>query len=208
MSQAACPGVVGVVDRPAVGRGHAHGAQQHAGHFLVLRNRLGDGAGAIGLGGLNAALLAAVAEQNQALGVQPAVGNAAGLRRFDDGPRARAQDTLRWARFAEPLDFAGDVEGPIVDRGQAKLAGHGQALAAHRLLDILDDDLVDALFRGFAGLAETDLRAGQRLQFQRDVFEDVAQIGAVAQALKEAAALADAATMLDHAWASSSSNGR
>ena len=36
------------------------------------------------------------------------------------------------------------------------------------------------------------------LQFQRNVFEDVAQIGAGPQALKEAAAHADAATMLDH----------
>ena len=36
-------------------------------------------------------------------------------------------------------------------------------------------------------------------KLQRDVFEDVAQVGAVAQALKEAAALADAATVLDHA---------
>ena len=102
-------------------------------------------------------------------------------------------------QVAEPLDFLADVERPIVDGGQTQLAGDGQALASHRLLDILDDDFVHALFGGFAGLAEADFRARQRLQFQRDVFEDVAQIRAVAQALKETAALADAATMLDHA---------
>ena len=67
-------------------------------------------------------------------------------------------------QIAQPLDFLGDVEGPVVDGGQAQFAGDGQALAAHRLLGILDDDLVDALLGGLAGLAEADFRARQRLQ--------------------------------------------
>ena len=41
------------------------------------------------------------------------------------------------------------------------------------------------------------------LQFQGDVLEDVAGIGSVAEPLEEAAALADAAPVLDHAWAAS-----
>ena len=117
---------------------------------------------------------------------------------LDDGPRARPEAHLL-GQIAEPLDFLGHVERPIVDGGQAQFAGDGQTLAAHRLLDILDDHFVDALLGGFAGLAEADFRARQRLKFQRDVFENMAQVGAVAQALKEAAALADAATVLDHA---------
>ena len=59
--------------------------------------------------------------------------------------------------------------------------------------------LVDAAVRGRARLAEAGLHAGQVLQFQDDVFEDVAGPGAVAQALDEAAALAHAAAVLDEA---------
>jgi hypothetical protein len=52
---------------------------------------------------------------------------------------------------------------------------------------------------GRAGLAEAGLHAGHVLQFEHDVLEDVAGPGAVAQALEEAAALADAAAVLDQA---------
>ena len=62
ISQAACPGVFGIAHRPAARHRHAHGAEQTAGQFLVLSNRLGDGAGAVGLGGLDAPLFPAVAE--------------------------------------------------------------------------------------------------------------------------------------------------
>ena len=104
-----------------------------------------------------------------------------------------------WARSRSRSISWATLKGPIVDGGQAQFAGDGQTPAAHRLLAILDDHFVDALLRGFAGLAEADFRACQRLKFQRDVLEDMAQVGAVAQALKEAAALADAAAVLDHA---------
>ena len=191
------PGVFGAGHRPAVGSGHAHRAQQHAGQFFVLRDRFGDGAGAIGFGRLNAPLLAAVAELHQAVGVQPPHGNAPGFGGFDDRAGARAKAHLL-RQIAEPIDFAGDVEGPIVDRRQEKLGGDFQAFAAQVFFDISEDDAIDAFFRSFAGLAEADRRAGQRLQFQRDVFEDMGGIGSHAQSLEEAAALADAATMLDH----------
>ena len=151
ISQAAAPGVFGVVDRPAVGRGHAHGAEQHAGHFLVLGDRLGDGAGAIGLGGLDAALLPAVAEEHQAVVVQPAIGNAAGLRRLRRWPACSGPRHTSWARLRSRSISRGDVEGPIVDGRQAQFAGDGQALAAHRLVDVLDDDPVDALSPKFRG---------------------------------------------------------
>ena len=98
------PGVFRVADRPAVRRGNPHGAEHHAGHFLVLRDRLGDGAGPIGLGGLDAALLAAVAEEDQAVVVQPAIGNAPRLDGLDDRPRARAKADFM-GEISQPLDF-------------------------------------------------------------------------------------------------------
>ena len=95
------PGVVGIGDRPALGHGHAHRLQQRPRQFLVLGDGFGDGAGAVGLGGANAALLAAVAELHQAFGVHPPRRNAAGGRRIDDRAGARAQaDVL--GEIAEP----------------------------------------------------------------------------------------------------------
>ena len=127
--------------------------------------------------------------------------------RLDDGPRAGPK-TYFVGEISQPFDFRGNVERAIEDRGQAQLTSHRKALAAHRLLDVLDDDFVNAFFRSLAGLAETDLGARKRLQLQRDVLEDMAQISAGSQALKETAALADAATMLDHRRHPSSSIGR
>ena len=53
--------------------------------------------------------------------------------------------------------------------------------------------------RRSARLAEAGLHAGQVLQLEHHVFQDVAGPGAFAQALQEAAALADAAAVLDQA---------
>src|SRR5213075_736019 len=49
-------------------------------------------------------------------------------------------------------------------------------------------------------LAKAGTHAGQVLQFENDVFEDMAGVGAVLQALEEAAAFTDAAAMLDQPW--------
>ena len=84
----------------------------------------------------------------------------------------------------------------------------GQAVPGQRLLVVLDDDAVDARLGGLAGAAEADVDARQRLQFQGDVLEDMARIGAVAQSLEEAAPLADAAAVLDHRRQPRSSAGR
>ena len=62
------PGVLGVLDRPPLGDRYADLLQQAAGELLVLRDRLGDGAGAVGLGRQDAPLPRPVAEQHQALG--------------------------------------------------------------------------------------------------------------------------------------------
>ena len=51
------------------------------------------------------------------------------------------------------------------------------------------DDLVDAGGVGVDGLAEPDLHAGDELQLQREVLDDVAEQRALAHAHDEAAAL-------------------
>ena len=122
-SQASSASVTG---RPSGDR-HADGLQQRARQFLVLGDRLGDGAGAVGFGGLDAALLRAVAELHQALGVQPPHGNAAGFRRVDDRAGAGPQADLL-GEVAQALDLGLGVEGPIVDRGQHEFPRRVQAL--------------------------------------------------------------------------------
>ena len=191
------PCVFHVADRAAARRRNPDRAEHHARHFLVLCNRLGDRAGPIGLGGLDATLLPAVAEQHQAVVVQPAIRYASFADDFDDGSRAGAKAHFV-GEIPQPLDFSGDVERAIEHGRQQELAGDGKALAAHRFVGILDDDAINATFRRFAGLAEPHLGARKRLEFQGNVLEDVAEIGAVSQALKEPAPHADAATMLDH----------
>jgi hypothetical protein len=74
-----------------------------------------------------------------------------------------------------------------------------QGGAADDLVARAEGHFIDAVVAGGAGLAEAGLHAGQVLQFEDDVLEDVAGPGAVAQALQEAAALADAAAVLDQA---------
>ena len=95
--------------------------------------------------------------------------------------------------------MSGDVKRQIVDRGVAQLAGGGQTFPADRLLDVLDDHLVDALLGSLAGLAEADGRAGQRLKLQGHVFEDMALIRAEPEALEEPPPFANATTVFDHA---------
>ena len=143
--------------------------------------------------------LHAVAELHQAVGVQPAVRECPRSRAAcDDRMRAGAQ-----ASTAGPGRAAGST-APGTSNGRSWTAARNSSRAAarhsrrQRLFLVLEDHPVDALFGSLAGLAEADVDAGQRLQFQRDVFEDVGRVGALAQPLEEAAALADAAAVLDH----------
>ncbi|MNS98249.1 hypothetical protein D3C72_1326120 [compost metagenome] len=91
----------------------------------------------------------------------------------------------------------GDVEGTVLDRGHDQVAGGEQRGARHLLVPGPDDHLVDAPYGGLAGLAEAARHAGQVLQLKRHVLEDVAGPRTFLEPLQEAAALANAAAMLD-----------
>ncbi len=166
------PGVGRAVDRPPFRNGHAGGQQQRLRQFLVLGDLLSNGAGAVGLGGPDAALLAALAELHKAAGVKPPMRDAAGAGGFDDRHSARAE-AAAVDEVAKPLDRLGDVERPVVDGGETQLAPRLQAGPSHRLVDILDGDFVQPFAIRFAGAAEADRIAGQRLQFERHVFKNV-----------------------------------
>ena len=65
--------------------------QEGAGQVFVLGDRLGDGAGAVGLGRQDAPLLGPVAQLNQAAVIEPPDRDIARLGRGHDRRRARAQ---------------------------------------------------------------------------------------------------------------------
>ena len=59
-------------------------------------------------------------------------------------------------------------------------------------------NFINAFFQRFTGPAEADVAAGQRLQFQRDVLDDMSLPRSAAEPFEEYAPLADATAMLDH----------
>ena len=103
----------------------------------------------------------------------------------------------RWANSRRSGQGRRDIEGSIVNGGEAEIASHFQGGAAKFLVLVFEGDLVDAVLVGFAGAAKADRRAGQRLQLQSDVLENVRLPGAAAKPLEETAARADATAVLD-----------
>ena len=173
-SAAAQASSASVTGRPS-GTGTPTDAQQHAGQFLVLGDLLGDGAGAIGLGRLDAPLPGAVAELHQAVGVQPPHGNAAGhapprRSRWCSAPgrlrgpgraAARSRPSRRTADRGSP---PGPARGPWPRRpGPASLPCTRRPRGRRPL----------PTSRGRGRNPRST--AGQRLQFQGDVLEDVAR---------------------------------
>ena len=103
-------------------------------------------------------------------------------------------DLLGGSGAGNDINQGGDGNDSITDwLGNNVLDGG----AGDLLMPCADGHLVHAGFGGFAGFAETSGQAGEVLQFQGDVFEDVAGPGAFPQPAQEAAAFPVTATMLD-----------
>src|SRR5471030_307614 len=191
------PGRFGAGDQLAFGHGHAAGGQQRLGQVLVAGDAFGDGAGFFGLGGPDAALHGAVAQLHQVAVGQADRGNLAHGGGVDDVGGARPQ-AYRLDQVGQVDDGGGQVVGFIFDHRHQQVAAGGQRGASDLLLAGAEGHLVQAgAVADLARLAEAGLDAGQVLQFQHHVFEDVAGVGAVAQAFEEAAVLADAAAVDD-----------
>ena len=119
-------------------------------------------------------------------------------RRLDDGAGAGAQADLL-GQLAQLGDFGRHVEGPIVDRGHPAAGGRSPGRPGQVLLRRIRRRPCKRPSSEVSRARPKPTRhAGQGLQLQRDVFEDVPRIGAVAQPLEEPAPLADAAAVLDH----------
>ncbi len=190
------PGFFGTFGHAPFGHGDGHLAEQAVGDVLFLGDGFGDGSGEVGLGHADAVLLGSMAELHQAAGVQAAHRDAAALRRLDDGAGGWTQaDDVR--QLAEAFEGGGNVEGAVLDGGHEELVCGAEAGARQVLFLELDDHLVHAALGRLACAAEAHVRSGLGLEFQRDVFQDVAHVGAGLEPLEESPPLADAASMFD-----------
>ena len=112
------PGVLGVGDGAALGHGHAHRLQERAREVLVLGDRLGDGAGAVGLRRPDPPLRGAVAELDEA---------ASGSSRRVGMPRAWAAATMAAVLGPSPTSWAS-----LRSRACSAFASKGSPEAAAR----------------------------------------------------------------------------
>ena len=184
--------------------------QDLVGLFLVARQLDGDVRRAAGDRGLDALLVLAVAELHQRLVIEPHPGDVARLRGPDQRGGRRAERAP--LREADEL-VARHRPGPAVRhpaRGTNRLGQQraeqvqGEFAGGHALiaLRVLVDDAIDARPAiDAAGLAEGDLLAGHVLQLDGDMFQHVAEPGALtlAHAAQEAARLAIGAAVLGEA---------
>ncbi len=172
--------------------------QQALGQVLVARDAFRDRAGMLGFGGPDAARARTVAKLHQVALVQAQRGNTALGGGIDDiGGAGAERDGI--GQFMQCANCGGNVERTIFDRRHHHVARGGERDASDRFVACTHRDLVHAAPAGLARLAETGLHAGQVLQLDHHVLHDVRGPGAFAQPQQEAAALADAAAMLDQA---------
>ena len=168
------PGVFLVLDRAAQRHRHASRVQQLLGQVLVLGDAFGDRAGAVDLGGLDAALLAAPAELDQAALGQATVGNAACDCGVDDGAGRRAESHVL-VGLAQASDGLDQVERLFFQRGFDQFDREIKRHAADLFLGVFDHDLIDPRIGRLRSAAEADLAAGLGLQRQRRALEHMGQ---------------------------------
>src|SRR5690606_11731855 len=190
------PGLFDAIHQPPLGDGHTASFQQALGQVLVAGNAFSNGAGTVCLRRPDAPLPGAVAQLNQ-IGFAktngwdvPIVGG------FDYAGGAGPQ-TQGFGQVAQFVDRGLDIEFPVFNSRHDEVARRVQRGARNRFVPGADYDLVHAAHGGLAGPPQTARHAGKVLQLERDVFQDMARPGALAQALQETAALPYAAAVLD-----------
>ena len=104
-----------------------------------------------------------------------------------------------WSRqCAKFFDLVVDVKGLVEYGGQAQPASNFQTGPSQRFVIATDGDSKQSLLQTLSRAAKTKVGAGSTLQFERNVFQNVGQVGSAPQPLKKPAPLADAAAMFNH----------
>src|SRR5690606_35765806 len=134
--------------------------------------RLGNGAAAVGLGGLDPALPAAPAELHEAALGQATVGDAACDGRLHERSRAgpEAQILIELAQLREGRR---EIECGLIASRRAEARGETERFATDRLVRGVEDDEEDAGLAGGDDAEVGDGATGLRLQAQRRELEQL-----------------------------------
>lgn len=173
---------------------------EHApGVLLVLRDLGADEARQVGDGGLDAPQVAPEPELHERAGIEPPNGDGAPPRLLDEG-RRRGAEPHALVQPHEPAPHGRGIVGRVVvpagEAGAHQPRGLAHRLAPDLLLLVLDDHPPGALVAARHHAAEVHVAAGERLELERHVLEDVGQVRAALQPLDEAARAAGAARVL------------
>ena len=189
------PGVVGAFHDHAFRHGYTAGLEQALGQILVARDGFGNGAGLVGLGRPDTALLGTVAQLYQVVLGQAHGGDVAGHGRGNNAAGARAEQAIL-GQILEIFNGLRHIKGAVFHCGHDQVTGGIQRLLGDLVVQVVHDQLVQAAAIGLAGTAETTWHAGHAEQFQRDVLDDVHRPGAFVQAAHKAAVFLIAAAVL------------
>ena len=157
------PGILGIRHGPPVGYRNPGCIEQFFGQFLVLGDGFGNGAGAVCLGGLDAALPAAPAELHHAARSHAPIRDAARHCGLNDGAGA-GPEALVLIQFAQACQCVGEVEGRVVHCGAAKRLRELEREPADLLLAVFDHDLEYPWLGRCRSAAEGHRTSGLRLQ--------------------------------------------
>ncbi len=184
-------GVIGPADDLRGGHRQAGGRQQPVRQFLVGGDVDGERGRQGRHGGPDPLLVDAIAELHQGTGIQSLPRDVAGDGLVQDGlgggtegrPLAGPQVVLVFGLEIE-LIVAEVVAGhQVIDQPDRQPAGQ----RPDGLVEVAENDVVDAALAGRAGLAAGDLVPSRPFEFQRDMFDDVPGPGALDQPLDETA---------------------
>ena len=144
--------------------------EQLLGEFFVLSDGLCNRTGGVNLSRLNAALLAAPAQLDQAAFGQATVGDATRNGGVDDRACGWAQANI-FVEFTQLVNGGIDIEARVVECSEAKLMCQLDGHDAHLLFGVFHGHLEQTMVSGGCGAAEGDGAARLNLQMQGGRFE-------------------------------------
>jgi predicted nucleic acid-binding protein len=171
--------------------GHAHVAQKLFRRAFVSRDFDGNHIRFRGRRRLNALLVNAVAELYERLVVQTNIRDAARFGFFDNRA-GRRTETNFLADFAHFLHVDGDFVFDFVDRFafgdvQKKTRRSARGVSPDFFFVISENDVVNSVLARLARSAVADVHSGERLQFEREMLDNVSRPGAFLDAAQESA---------------------
>jgi hypothetical protein len=173
----------------------ANVAEHPLGVVLVLGDLDRDRARMVGEGRLYSPQVATEAELDEGPGVQPSYRDAAAAGLLHNrGRRGSEPDIL--VELVEVLDHPVHIHRLAGDTGADQSHRLTHALEADLLLLVGDDHPPHAGVSRLHDTAEGDVASGEGLELERDVLEDVREVGTLLEALDEPAHAAPGARML------------